>query len=184
MDIVSKEYAEQLKTLHDQNKVFGVGAVTAKHYPLLKNFILKKQITSILDYGCGKGHFIKTAQAFADNIQIDGFDVASEEYATLPNRRYELVVSLDVMEHVEYGALTQVLSEIRQRTQKYFICSIANYPANKTLSDGRNAHVTQIPFSSWFTLLSGFFAVDQFIRSGKAEGLFICRKMKTSSDWR
>jgi hypothetical protein len=65
-----------------------------------------------------------------------------------------------------------------------FICSVANYPAGKTLPDGRNAHVTQMPFGQWFNILSTFFRVDQFMRTGKAEGLFICASLKTTADWR
>jgi 2-polyprenyl-3-methyl-5-hydroxy-6-metoxy-1,4-benzoquinol methylase len=183
-DLASEQYAAQLKQLHANSQSFGVGNVTAKHYPIIKGLIQKRGFGSVLDYGCGKGHFLEFAKENFPGLQAQGFDVASDEYSTLPNEKFDMVVCLDVMEHVEYGALSNVLAEIRDRTSKVFICSVANYPAGKTLPDGRNAHVTQIPFSTWFTLFSGFFRVDQFMRTGKAEGLFICSAMGTSMDWR
>jgi 2-polyprenyl-3-methyl-5-hydroxy-6-metoxy-1,4-benzoquinol methylase len=183
-DLASEEYASQLKQLHASSQNFGVGSVTAKHYPMIGGLIKKRSFISVLDYGCGKGHFINYARENFPSLQVSGFDVASDEYATLPDHKFDLVVCLDVMEHVEFGALSNVLSEIRDRTGKVFICSVANYPASKTLPDGRNAHVTQMPFSSWFSFFSGFFRVDQFLRTGKAEGLFICASMGTGNDWR
>jgi SAM-dependent methyltransferase len=183
-NIVSEEYEKQLKKLHMENSSFGVGNVTAKHYPLIVDIINKKKVKSVLDYGCGKGHFLSHLKKQDSTLDVVGFDIASEEYSVLPDRKFDLVVSLDVMEHVEFGALSSVLSEIRDRTSKIFICSVANYPAGKNLPDGRNAHVSQMPFGVWFTIISTFFTLNQFIRTGRNEGFFICSAMPTNADWR
>jgi 2-polyprenyl-3-methyl-5-hydroxy-6-metoxy-1,4-benzoquinol methylase len=183
-DLASDDYAAQLKQLHSSSQSFGVGNVTAKHYPTIKAIVQKRSFGSILDYGCGKGHFIEYAREAMPGLRVEGFDVASDEYATMPSGKFDMVISLDVMEHVEFGALSNVLAEIRDHTASVFICSVANYPAAKKLPDGRNAHVTQLPFGHWFTMLSGFFRVDQFIRTSKAEGLFICTSLATNADWR
>jgi 2-polyprenyl-3-methyl-5-hydroxy-6-metoxy-1,4-benzoquinol methylase len=183
-DLASEGYAKQLKQLHDSSQAFGVGNVTAKHYPVIKNLIQKKSFGSVLDYGCGKGHFLQYARQTFPGLRVEGFDVASDEYGVLPDGLFDMVVCLDVMEHVEFGAMSHVLSEIRSRVGRVFVCSVANYPAGKTLPDGRNAHVTQMPFGQWFTIFSTFFRVDQFMRTGKGEGLFICSSIATSADWR
>jgi len=183
-NLASEGYAAQLKELHSTSEKFGAGSVTAKHYPMISSLIKKREFSSVLDYGCGKGHFVQYAKETFPDLQVSGFDIASDEYSILPDEKFDLVVSLDVMEHVEFGALSNVLAEIRHRSRKVFICSVANYPAGKTLPDGRNAHVTQMPFSTWFAQLSGFFRVDQFLRTGKAEGLFICAALGTGNDWR
>lgn len=183
-DLASEKYAAQLRELHAKNESFGVGSVTAKHYPIIQKLLQKHSFGSVLDYGCGKGHFIKFLRDSFPEVHVEGFDVASEEFSVLPNRKFDLIVCLDVMEHVEFGALSNVLGEIRDRCSKVFVCSVANYPASKKLSDGRNAHVTQMPFSVWFGMFSSFFRVDQFIRTGKAEGLFVCSVLGTENDWR
>jgi 2-polyprenyl-3-methyl-5-hydroxy-6-metoxy-1,4-benzoquinol methylase len=185
-NLISENYTTQLKELHSNSEAFGAGGITVKHYSLIKDMVLKNNIDSILDYGCGKGHFIEYAQANLLNVRVEGFDVASDKYAKLPNIKFDMVVCLDVMEHVEYGALSHVLNEIRKRTGRIFICSVANYPAKKMLSDGRNAHVTQLPFAYWFNLFSGFFKVMKFQITGEGdqEAIFICSKLRQTSDWR
>lgn len=182
--VISEKYREQLKQLHEENKTFGVGNVTAKHYSKIAHLIKANKVESILDYGCGKGHFIQHFQDKFPELKLYGFDVANDEYPTLPNAPVDMVVCLDVMEHVEFAMITNVLSEIRSRTRTLFVCSVANYPAGKSLPDGRNAHVTQLPFSQWFSMLSMYFRVDKFQRTGKGEGLFYCSAMNVNSDWR
>lgn len=57
---------------------------------------------SLLDYGCGSGRFLKLlrTRGFED---LAGFDEYSEDYADRAalNRRYDVVMSQDVLEHVE-----------------------------------------------------------------------------------
>lgn len=183
-EVATKAYAAQLKKLHEDSGGFGVGSVTKKHYKTIQSLAEKREFGTLLDYGCGKGDFLDFAQKNMPNLTTHGYDVASDQYSNLPSGEFDLVISLDVMEHVEFGSISNVLSEIRDRTGKVFLCSVANYPAVKKLSDGRNAHVTQMPFGNWFSLFSAFFRVDQFIRTAKAEGLFVCSRLKEGADWR
>jgi 2-polyprenyl-3-methyl-5-hydroxy-6-metoxy-1,4-benzoquinol methylase len=182
--LASKEYISELSQLHKENTIFGTGSVTKKHYSKIEQIIKKGDLKTVLDYGCGKGDFIKYLAEALPNISTDGFDIANKEYAELKPKSYDLVVALDVLEHIEFGLLTNVLSEIRMRTNNTFFCTIANYPARKILSDGRNAHLIQLPFGNWFSILSCFFQVNQFLRTGLQEGLFICSKLGSNADWR
>jgi 2-polyprenyl-3-methyl-5-hydroxy-6-metoxy-1,4-benzoquinol methylase len=182
--IISDDYKKQLEELHATNSAFGKGNVTAKHYPAIEAMIKKHQFESVLDYGCGKGHFIKHLSEIDSKLKTSGFDVANDEFATLSDDKFDLVVSLDVMEHVEFGLLGNVLAEISERTNKMFFCSVANYPAGKKLPDGRNAHVTQMPFGQWFNHFSLYFKVVKFVRTKRSEAIFVCKPMSGESDWR
>ena len=57
---------------------------------------------SLLDYGCGSGHFLKLL-ADLGYPQTAGFDEYSEHYAdrAVLARRYDVVMSQDVIEHVD-----------------------------------------------------------------------------------
>lgn len=177
-------YTEQLKALHESTNAFGAGNVTKKHYSFLEGIAKNNKINSILDYGCGKGHFVEYIQQKHPDINISGFDVANEQYLTKPTNTFDLIVCLDVLEHVEFGNLQNVLADIKVLTGKLFICSIANYPAAKKLPDGRNAHVTQLGFAQWMMHLSLYFRVDRFYRTGTREGLFVCSPLADTNDWR
>jgi len=177
------DYNSQLKKLHE-NPGFGVGKQTEKHYKKIFNVLQARKVKSVLDYGCGKGNFLKAVKDSFPSIKTVGYDIANEEFSKLPDERFEVTVCLDVMEHIEYGSINKVLQQIRNRTEKVFICSIANYPASAILPDGRNAHITQMPFGYWFTTLSGFFRVDDFMRTQPQEALFMCSAMAPNADWR
>jgi len=177
------DYNSQLKKLHE-NPGFGVGKQTEKHYKKIFNVLQARKVKSVLDYGCGKGNFLKAVKDSFPSIKTVGYDIANEEFSKLPDERFEVTVCLDVMEHIEYGSINKVLQQIRNRTEKVFICSIANYPARAILPDGRNAHITQMPFGYWFTTLSGFFRVDDFMRTQPQEALFMCSAMAPNADWR
>jgi len=185
MELSSEEYKDQLKKLHQNDKLFGKGTVTSRHYSSIEKFIEGKKILSLLDYGCGKGDLINHMRLKFSEHTIAGFDIASDEYSQKPDEKFDLVTCMDVLEHVEYGSLTNVLGDIKNYCGKYFICSIANYPAKKTLEDGRNAHITQLPFSAWFAILSTQFRIDQFTRTHLVgEAIFICKPLQLRSDWR
>lgn len=57
---------------------------------------------SLLDYGCGSGHFLKLCRESGFS-QIAGYDAYSEDFAdaSVLDTQYDLVMSQDVLEHVE-----------------------------------------------------------------------------------
>jgi len=72
---------------------------------------------SILDFGCGKGIFVKLAKKFG--YQAFGYDIdpqASVDFYSLkeiPNRFFEAVVCFDVIEHVDNPP--QLLEDISKK---------------------------------------------------------------------
>jgi len=73
--------------------------------------------TSILDFGCGQGIFVKIAQKFG--YQAFGYDIdpkaAADFYSLkeIPNHFFDAVVCFDVVEHVDNPQ--KILKNIRQK---------------------------------------------------------------------
>jgi len=73
--------------------------------------------TSILDFGCGEGIFVKIAQKFG--YQAFGYDIDSKANADfyslkeIPNHFFDAVVCFDVIEHVDDPK--KILKNIRQK---------------------------------------------------------------------
>lgn len=99
---------------------------------------------SILDYGCGQ----KSLERMLPPIEkvtlknydpcIDGLDEAPEPA--------DLVVCTDVLEHVEAECLENVLDDLKRLTKKLAFLSVSTRPAQKSYSDGQNAHkIVQSP---------------------------------------
>ncbi|MGZ4846533.1 MAG: class I SAM-dependent methyltransferase [Halobacteriota archaeon] len=71
-----------------------------KRMGILKRAGLKSG-TTLLDYGCGSGHFVRYAREHG--IHAEGYDPYSEAFAdaSVLNRAYDFVTAQDVLEHVD-----------------------------------------------------------------------------------
>jgi SAM-dependent methyltransferase len=71
-----------------------------KRMQILKNTGLKSSKT-LLDYGCGSGHFVRYARE--RGVQAEGYDPYSEEFgdASVLDHTYDFVTVQDVLEHVD-----------------------------------------------------------------------------------
>lgn len=132
----SNEYLEQLKGLH-QKKSFG----DRPDYSKFKKWIDMFSPQSIIDYGCGKGNLVESLK-LEYNI-VDGYDPAIEKYQKINCTSYDFLLSTDVLEHIEYDYIDDVLSHMSSLFTKGAYIVIATTPANNILPDGRNAHLIQ-----------------------------------------
>jgi ubiquinone/menaquinone biosynthesis C-methylase UbiE len=72
-NLISKEYVEKLKQLHQTNPSFG----SKNNIPaLLKKYLESHETKTVLDYGCGKGNVMKEIKNIFPNLQIQGYDPA------------------------------------------------------------------------------------------------------------
>lgn len=135
--IVSENYREQLLSLH-QSSVFG----NLKDIPPeIKKIIENNNIQSILDFGCGKGFLVETLKTEFPLITTYGFDPTHKIYNSLPESNVDLIMSFDVLEHIEPENLDNVLVMLHNKCNKVMYHLIACHPAKRNLPDGRNAHL-------------------------------------------
>jgi hypothetical protein len=135
MTFISPEYLEQNVLMHeDTSKNFGVaGKAYAR---VVDKVAVDFGCETFLDYGCGK----RTLQAFMPHLNFAGYDPAIPEFSELPEPA-DLVVCLDVMEHIEPEYLDRVLDHIQELTLRVAVLAISTRPAHKLLPDGRNPHL-------------------------------------------
>jgi 2-polyprenyl-3-methyl-5-hydroxy-6-metoxy-1,4-benzoquinol methylase len=109
----------------------------------LKKFIEKLTPRSICDFGCGKGNLIETLKENFPNIEVTGYDPANEKFSRpLDDRFFDLLISTDVLEHVEPEFINETLKFLSDKS-RYIYHKIALSPAKLILPDGRNAHLIQ-----------------------------------------
>ncbi len=122
---------------------------------VVRQLIQHFQAKSLLDYGCGKALAYGLAEftlpdgskqtglrAFWGIDDITLYDPGYAPYSALPTGRYDVVISTDVLEHVCEEDLDWVIGEIFGYAKKAVYCTVACYPARKSLPNGENAHVT------------------------------------------
>ena len=143
--------------LHNTDSSYGSQSWT-QLAKALNPLTIKGNVNSLLDYGCGKGSFISTCQKiFSSRVKIYGYDPGNKDYEKLPEGSFDLVTSLQVLEHLEHHEIEETLSNIRRKTKKVALLVVDLKPAKKTLADGRNAHIMLAPPEWWLGKVYSYF---------------------------
>lgn len=153
--LISPEYAEMNRQLHAESAVYGIAA--ARDAAGVVKFARKFGCASILDFGCGKGSLRPAVLEIAPEMTVLEFDPAIAGKDALPAAPVDCVAGMDVMEHIEPDYLEAVLETIHGLASKLVILKIALIPAQKTLPDGRNAHILLMPSVWWAERLERHF---------------------------
>lgn len=112
-----------------------------RHYPWLVPQILALQPSSLLDYGAGRSQISLRLGERAGIARVSRFEPAVPELSKLPTEPFDVVMSLDVLEHIPDEELDAVLFEMAA-LGRHQIHIIDIRPAQAVLADGRNAHVS------------------------------------------
>lgn len=143
-DMISSEYKKMISDINGTEN-FGKRKKIPK---FLESFISTVEVKSIIDFGCGVGNLITTLSERYPDKTISGYDPGNEIYNTMPNNTFDLLVSTDVLEHIEPEFLDKTLEFLSSKSQ-YVYHLIALEPSSVTLPDGRNAHLI-LESPSWW----------------------------------
>lgn len=142
--LITDSYREQQEKLHE-NPDYGVASVF--YAPQVTKIINGLKVTTVLDYGCGKGRLAQ--HVFPEHrFAMYQYDPAMPEFAGDPFP-VQMVVCIDVLEHIEPECLDDVLDDLARLSLEYAFLTIHTGPAAKTLEDGRNAHLIQEDMRWW-----------------------------------
>lgn len=136
IDLISPTYRDIQKQMHKNPRGYGR---RGEHWSATVVEIARRyDAQSILDYGAGEGRL--GAVLREEGFVCRDYDPAVPGMDT-PPLFADLVVSTDVLEHIEPEKLDAVLAHIRLLARKavFFVASCR--PANKRLPDGKNAHL-------------------------------------------
>ena len=145
MTLISKQYLKQNRKLHKKSKGYGSsGYVWA---PVVLHMMRDNGCKNVLDYGAGKGTLGVTLGDFVQNYDPVTFP--------LDPKPADLLVCLDVLEHIEPEMLDAVLAHMRSLMKVCGLLTICTRPAQKNLPDGRNAHLIVEQEDWWVARLTG-----------------------------
>ena len=169
MQLITNEYRQLNATLHSTNKNYGT--VGKLYVSDILKLCRKYNSQNVLDYGCGKN-------TLANNLPfpINKYDPAIPPYDVMPVAA-DIVVCTDVAEHIEPELLDNVLSHIASLTKQVCYMTCATDKANKTLPDGRNAHLIVADVEWWKERLSKFFDIIQ-VHVNEVQCVFIMEPKK------
>ena len=154
---------DSYKKLHEQEGKFkGISLIPL--VPTLMKIVKDNDCKTLLDYGCGKAipydkercrevDLRNPIQELCSLESFDLYDPAYEKYATLPNKKYDIVVCTDVLEHIAEQDIDYVLTEILSHSKKIVFLNISCQPALKHFKEGKfkgkNVHISVFDPSWW-----------------------------------
>lgn len=150
-DVATPEYRALLQQRYESP---GWGGSGHSHWPEVREFAVKLKAQSVLDYGCGRGTLKRAIDdAFMSGMPGVRFDVREYDPGIIGKDELpepaDLLVSTDVLEHIEPLLLDGVLQHMQSLALKGMYLIIATGPAREVLPDGRNAHLIQQPITWW-----------------------------------
>lgn len=122
------------------------------HIGNLTNLIHNSNIESCLDYGCGPAACWTeyNLRELWGLRKAAFFDPGVEQFAARPKVPRDLVICIDVMEHVPEHLVDEVLDDINALATKVVYFAISTRTSSKKLYDNETpAHVTVKPESWW-----------------------------------
>lgn len=154
-NVITEAYRREQALLHSRGNY---GTTGRTYGGLVSALVRVLQVTSLLDYGCGSRQSLRETLQLPSEVAYEGYDPAVPEFADKPIPA-ELVCCIDVLEHIEPDLLDNVLAHLGSLCDPYGFFTIHTGPAQKTLSDGRNAHLIQEPAEWWLPRLRASFDV-------------------------
>ena len=136
-DTIGGSYAEQMRKEHDGSK-WGTTGWKYSGDLVVREIMNRPYVKTILDFGCGKGtmkEYIQNALPDRDLV-ISEYDPGIPGKDTLPGGQFDMVITSDVLEHVEPHLLDNVIRQLEEYTRWVLFNDIACFPTFKTFGEG------------------------------------------------
>lgn len=160
-EVMSEAYLDLQKELHARPE--GYGDKGDKWAPAVADLARRFGARSVLDYGCGAGALARAlSPLLGDGVHVAEFDPAVPGKDGWPAVA-DLVVCCDVLEHVESAYLSSTMTYLFTLSRMGIFAVVSTRPAQRTLADGRNAHLI-IESDAWW--LETFRAAGFFVSRG------------------
>lgn len=155
-DLITLAYQQSQVALHARPE--GYGTRGDRWASTVLGVATERDCWSVLDYGCGQGSLGRALRG--SRVVVREYDPGVATKTTLPSFA-DLVVAIDVLEHIEPSCLGAVLRHIRMLARKAVFVVISTRPSRSVLPDGRNAHLI-IETDEWWraTVESAGFTVQ------------------------
>ncbi len=139
------------------------GNTSLKNLRLLRPEIRILKPRSIIDYGCGQSLLLDRLD-LGYGPELYRYDPAIPAFADKPKDRSDLLLNIDVLEHIEEADLDDVLADMRSLCRDALII-VDTAPAKRVLPDGRNLHVTLKPHDWWRARIEKHFGALHPVRT-------------------
>jgi 2-polyprenyl-3-methyl-5-hydroxy-6-metoxy-1,4-benzoquinol methylase len=93
--------------------------------------VQERRPPTLLDYGCGKGAFIREMDRLGLFGKITGYDPAVDAYSNRPDECFDIVTCLDVLDQTERRFVDAVIQDVARLTAVAAIFSLISKQREK-----------------------------------------------------
>ena len=156
--MITDEYRETLLEMHSSTE-WGTTSGVYSGDTVVEFLKACPDIRTILDYGCGEGSLKKWVEdAGITDKQWTQYDPGIVEFQDRPKGKFDLVITTDVLEHVEEDFLDNVIIDLNALTCKYLFNEIACYLSRAQFAigpyKGQDLHINLKAPDSWMLRLA------------------------------
>jgi len=155
--LISPDYRKEQESLHAKGNY---GTASLQYGNIVSDLVDRLECNTMLDYGCGSMRNLLKVLKVERDCEYLGYDPGVPEFSG--KEPADLVVSIDVLEHIEPELLDNVLDDLMMLTEKWGFFTVHTGPAKKVLSDGRNAHLIQKSSDWWLPKIMQRFKLQSF----------------------
>ena len=139
--MITEKNLQLYRTAHEGEDTFAGNSLLGyvPHIARLCDLLKPK---SIIDWGCGKASvwkFLRKDLPTLTDLRL--YDPAVPQYSRYPDKKYDLLVCTDVLEHIPEDDIPATLLEMLGHCRGAFF-GVPTYRAINLLPDGSNPHVT------------------------------------------
>ncbi len=148
------------------------GFSLTKNVPKIRQIIKKLNISSLIDFGCGKAYLYKkdfplylnldgkkeqiTIQEFWGINDIVLYDPGVNKYSVYPKIKKDLVICADVLEHIPPNDTDNFLNDIYLLANKAVFFSVSTRYSKKKLKSGKSVHINIRSRDQWRQIFDSF----------------------------
>jgi hypothetical protein len=158
----SQKLIDQYRAIHATESY---GNTSVKNLRFLRPEVELLRPRSVVDYGCGQSKLLE-ALGLAADVRLVRYDPAIPAFQERPRDVSDLLLNVDVLEHIEEGDIDDVLADMRSLCRNAIII-VDTAPAVRTLDDGRNAHVSLHPHAWWRDRISRHFGALEVVGTAR-----------------
>ncbi|MBV9509620.1 MAG: methyltransferase domain-containing protein [Caulobacteraceae bacterium] len=155
----SEAWLQRHRDTHARHAEFG----THRH-PYLRDLMkeIATELTAaerptLLDYGCGKGAFLREMSQSGLFRFARGYDPAVTAFKLRPSQLYDVVLCLDVLDQVEDEFVESIIQDVAQFTGRFAVFNII------TVQTPALAHLNPRSAEVWKAIIGRHMPVDQMI---------------------
>jgi len=155
----SDAWLQRHRETHARHAVFG----THRH-PYLRETIERlarattgEERPSLLDYGCGKGVFLREMRQSGQFRHVMGYDPAVDAFRQRPAQVYDIVLCLDVLDQTEDEFVEPLIEDVAQFAGRLAVFDVI------TVQVPELAHLNPRSAETWGELIGRRMVIDEMI---------------------